>query len=47
MKGTIILKSVDTDDNTTMQHSSITLNGLPKGVYAVQLGQLGSTLIRK
>ena len=32
---------------TTVQQGSIVLNGLQRGVYAVQLGQLGSTLIRK
>lgn len=32
---------------TTVQQGSITLPGLQRGVYAVQLGQLGSTLIRK
>ena len=32
---------------TTVQGGAISLEGLPKGVYAVQLGKLGSTLIRK
>ena len=32
---------------TTVQQGNITLPGLQRGVYAVQLGQLGSTLIRK
>ena len=32
---------------TTVQNGTIGLAGLPKGVYAVQLGKLGSTLIRK
>lgn len=32
---------------TTVQQGCITLQGLQHGVYAVQLGQLGSTLIRK
>ena len=31
----------------TVQGGAISLEGLPKGVYAVQLGKLGSTLIRK
>ena len=31
---------------TTVQTGSVSLNGLQKGVYAVQLGKLGSTLIR-
>lgn len=31
---------------TTVQAGAISLDGLSKGVYAVQLGQLGSTLIR-
>ncbi len=32
---------------TTVQGGAISLEGLQKGVYAVQLGKLGSTLIRK
>ena len=32
---------------TTVQGGAISLEGLPKGVYAIQLGKLGSTLIRK
>ena len=32
---------------TTVQGGAISLEGLQKGVYAVQLGTLGSTLIRK
>ena len=31
---------------TTVQAGSVSLSGLKKGVYAVQLGKLGSTLIR-
>lgn len=31
---------------TTVQAGSVSLDGLQKGVYAVQLGKLGSTLIR-
>lgn len=31
---------------TTVQNAAVSLAGLPKGVYAVQLGKLGSTLIR-
>lgn len=31
---------------TTVQAGSVSLTGLQKGVYAVQLGKLGSTLIR-
>lgn len=31
---------------TTVQGGAITLDGLIRGVYAVQLGRLGSTLIR-
>ena len=31
---------------TTVQNGTVSLAGLPKGVYAVQLGKLGSTLIR-
>ena len=32
---------------TTVQGGAFSLEGLQKGVYAVQLGKLGSTLIRK
>ena len=32
--------------NTTVQQGRISLSGLNKGVYAIQLGKLGSTLIR-
>ena len=32
---------------TTIQNGTISTAGLPKGVYAIQLGRLGSTLIRK
>lgn len=32
---------------TTLQQGCIALNGLQHGVYAVQFGTLGSTLIRK
>ena len=32
---------------TTVQGGAISLEGLQQGVYAVQLGKLGSTLIRK
>ena len=32
--------------NTTVQQGRISLSGLYKGVYAIQLGTLGSTLIR-
>ena len=32
---------------TTVQGGTISLAGLPKGVYALQLGKLGSTLVRK
>ena len=32
--------------NTTVQQGRIRLNGRNKGVYAIQLGTLGSTLIR-
>lgn len=31
---------------TAVQNGAISLEGLNKGVYAVQLGKLGSTLIR-
>ena len=40
LSGTVLQRS-------TVQQGSITLPGLQRGVYAVQLGQLGSTLIRK
>jgi hypothetical protein len=40
LTGTVCLK-------TTIQQSSIALNGLQSGVYAIQLGSSGSTLIRK
>jgi hypothetical protein len=32
---------------TVVQNDSISLAALPKGVYALQLGTLGSTLIRR
>ncbi len=32
---------------TSIQGGAFSTAGLPKGVYAVQLGKLGSTLIRK
>ena len=32
---------------TTVQGGSFSTAGLQKGVYAIQLGKLGSTLIRK
>ena len=32
---------------TTVQGGAISLEGLQQGVYAIQLGKLGSTLIRK
>ena len=31
----------------TVQGGAISLSGLQKGVYALQLGKLGSTLIRR
>ena len=40
LSGTVRLK-------TTIQQGSIALNGLQSGVYAIQLGSSGSTLIRK
>ena len=40
LSGTVLLK-------TTLQQGCIALNGLQHGVYAVQFGTLGSTLIRK
>ena len=40
LSGTTLLK-------TTVQQGAIALNGLQRGVYAVQLGTSGSTLIRK
>ena len=39
LSGTIV-------SQTTVQAGSVSLDGLQKGVYAVQLGKLGSTLIR-
>ena len=33
--------------DTSVQGGTISLSGLPQGVYALQLGRLGSTLIRK
>ena len=33
--------------HTKVQGGAISIEGLPKGVYAIQLGKLGSTLIRK
>ena len=32
---------------TTVQYGTLSTAGLPAGVYAVQIGKLGSTLIRK
>ena len=40
LSGTTLLKA-------TVQQGAIALNGLQRGVYAIQLGTLGSTLIRK
>ena len=40
LSGTVLLK-------TTLQQGCIAINGLQHGVYAVQFGTLGSTLIRK
>lgn len=40
------LKGVNVRE-TTIQNGAISTAGLPKGVYAIQLGRLGSTLIRK
>ena len=32
--------------NTTVEQGRISLNGIRQGVYAIQVGTLGSTLIR-
>ena len=32
---------------TAVQGGALSTTGLPRGVYAIQLGKLGSTLIRK
>ena len=40
------LKGVNVRE-TTIQNGALSTAGLPKGVYAIQLGRLGSTLIRK
>ena len=40
LSGTLIRQS-------QVENGTVSLSGMPKGVYAVQLGKLGSTLIRK
>lgn len=40
------LKGVNVRE-TTIRNGAISTAGLPNGVYAIQLGRLGSTLIRK
>lgn len=40
LSGTLVRQS-------QVENGTVSLSGMPKGVYAVQLGKLGSTLIRK
>ena len=40
LSGTIVRQS-------KVENGTVSLSGMPKGVYAVQLGTHGSTLIRK